>query len=209
MVWVWPPHTSMNLYWRPGQHSAAILADSAWALSASRNSSTNFMTAPLLDPGFGERFQLVGVGLADPFQERQGGRGLGLIDLGQGEADVDQHPLARDRRGGGQQPDVDHPPDAADVHPGQIRLLQELDHLTRYAEAHAHPLLNFIGYQPFRSPAGSPGPRLRRRPPRPGPTGPGRARPSRARRPRPGSGPARPRACRARSAPPRAAYRGR
>jgi hypothetical protein len=40
MVWVWPPHTSMNLYWRPGWHRAAIWAASAWAFSASRNSST-------------------------------------------------------------------------------------------------------------------------------------------------------------------------
>src|SRR5262249_61649063 len=37
----------------------------------------------------------------------------------------------------GERPDVDHPPDAADVHPGQVRLVrEELHHLTWYAEAH-------------------------------------------------------------------------
>src|ERR1700722_4325872 len=102
MVWVCPPHTSMSLYWRPGSHRAAIFAASAWALSASRNSSTNRMVCTLLprekalfDQGVAQRRDLVFVGLADAFQELHGRRGLGFVDLGQGEADVDQHPLAR------------------------------------------------------------------------------------------------------------------
>src|SRR5580692_6378652 len=98
MVWVCPPHTSMSLYWRPGSHRAAIFAASACALSASRNSSTNRIAALLFDPRVLQGGQLVLVGLADPLQEGQRGRGLVLVDLGQGEPDVDQHPLAGLRR---------------------------------------------------------------------------------------------------------------
>ena len=46
-----------------------------------------------------------------------------LVDLRQGEADVDQHPLARYRRIVGEQADVDHPPNPAHVHLGQVGLL--------------------------------------------------------------------------------------
>src|SRR6266516_1855950 len=137
MVCVCPPHTSMNLYWRPGSHSSVIRAARACALSASRNSSTNRMAPPLLDPRFGEGGELVGVGLPDSLQELQRGRGLAFVDLGQGEADVDEHPLTRLRQVVREQPHVDHPPDAADVHPGQVRLVrEELHHLTWYTEAH-------------------------------------------------------------------------
>src|SRR5579875_2171559 len=118
MVWVWPPHTSMILYRRPGSASAAIFAASAWAFSASRNSSTNLIvtTLPSLDLRFGQRGELVGIG---------------LVDLRQREADVDEHPVAGLRRGIREQPDVDHPPDPADVHLGQVGLFrQELDDLT-------------------------------------------------------------------------------
>src|SRR6266516_5727695 len=137
MVCVCPPHTSMNLYWRPGSHSSVIRAARACALSASRNSSTNRMAPPLLDPRFGEGGELVGVGLPDALQELQRGRGLAFVDLGQGEADVDEHPLTGLGQVVGEQADVDHSPDAADVHPGQVRLVrEELHHLTWYAEAH-------------------------------------------------------------------------
>ena len=65
-----------------------------------------------------------------------------LVDLGQREPDVDQHPLARFWQVVGQQADVDHPANAADIHSGQIRLVgQELDHLTRYAKTHLTDLL--------------------------------------------------------------------
>src|SRR4029450_2516419 len=102
MVWVWPPHTSMNLYWRPGSHRAAVLAASAWAVSASRDSAATHPAAQppprallsLLDLGVGQGGQLVGVGLADPLEEVEGGLGLLLVDLGQGEGDGDQHPVA-------------------------------------------------------------------------------------------------------------------
>src|SRR5579875_3546892 len=131
----------MNLYWRPGSHNAAILAASACALSASRNSSTNRMFhAPLLDAGFCQRFQFVRVGLADALQELKGGRGLALVDLRQGEADVDQDPFAGLGRVVREQADVDHPPHPTDVHAGQVGLVGEaLDDLTGYAEAHMAP----------------------------------------------------------------------
>ena len=48
MVWVCPPHTSMNLYCLPGSHSAAICVASARAMPASRNSSTNLIAVPYL-----------------------------------------------------------------------------------------------------------------------------------------------------------------
>src|SRR5579875_1394935 len=100
MVWVWPPHTSMILYRRPGSASAAIFAASAWAFSASRNSSTNLIVAtlPSLDLRFGQRGELVGIGLADALEELQRRRGRALVDLRQREADV-EHPVAGLRRG--------------------------------------------------------------------------------------------------------------
>src|ERR687895_173478 len=111
MVWVWPPHTSMNVYCRPGSHRAAIWAASAWAFSASRNSSTK---------------RTLGL--------------LPLVDLGQGEADVDQHPVARLQLLVLEQADVDRPADPAHVHLGQIgAIVHQLDDLTRDAQTHALP----------------------------------------------------------------------
>src|SRR4051794_27827719 len=95
MVWGWPPHTSMNLYSRPGSHRLVILADSARALSASRNSSTNRMCFLLEDLGLPQRGDLVLVGLADALEELHRRLRLVLVDLGQREADVDQHPVTR------------------------------------------------------------------------------------------------------------------
>src|SRR4051794_36659047 len=121
MVWVWPPHTSMNLYSRPGSHRAAIIDASAWALSASRYSSTNLIAAPSsLDPGFHQGVQLVLVGLADALQELQRRLGLGLVDLAEREADVDQDPVAWLDDLVLQQADVDRPLDPADVDLGQV-----------------------------------------------------------------------------------------
>src|SRR6516225_9109472 len=143
MVWVCPPHTSISLYWRPGSHSAAIFAASARALSASRNSSTNRIMPTLLlllDQGCLQRRDLVLVGLPDALEELHGRGRLLLVDLRQGEADVDQHPFARYRRVVGKQPDVDHPPHSAHVHLGQVGLFRvKLDDLTGYAEAHVRP----------------------------------------------------------------------
>src|SRR5918996_2255139 len=190
MVWVWPPHTSMNLYWRPGSHRAAIWAASAWAFSASRNSSTKRTLGllPLLDLGVGQGGQLVGVGLADPLEKIEGGLGLLLVDLGQGEADVDQHPVARLQLLVLEQADVDRPADPAHVHLGQIgAIVHQLDDLTRDAQTHALPPGGWL-----------PGSARHRRRSR----GRGRRRPSRRRGrrwPRPGArsrrsgpGPARP-----------------
>jgi hypothetical protein len=53
----------------------------------------------------------------------RGGR-LSFVDLRQGEADVNQHPLAGDRRIIFEQADVDQPPDAAHVHLGQIGFIR-------------------------------------------------------------------------------------
>src|SRR5690606_22381954 len=125
MVWVWPPHTSMNRYWRPGSHSRAIRAASARAFAASRYSSTNRTRPPLgdaalelLDAGVPQGVQLVGVRLTDAGQETQRRPGLRLIQLGHREPDVDQDPVTRPRRLVGQQPDVHRPAHPADLHPG-------------------------------------------------------------------------------------------
>src|SRR5258708_27468284 len=139
MVWVCPPHTSISLYWRLGSHSAAIFAASAWALSASRNSSTNRIMPTLLlfDHGCLQRRELVLVGLPDALEVLQGRGRLLLVDLRQGEADVDQHPFARGRRVVGEQADVYHPPHTAQVYLGHVKLLRvKLDYLTRYDQAH-------------------------------------------------------------------------
>src|SRR5450755_511558 len=98
MVCVWPPHTSISLYWRPGSHRAMIFAASACAVSASRNSSTKRIVGLLFDLRVLQRGKLVLVGLPDALQERQRRGGLGLVDLGQREPDVDQDPLAGLRR---------------------------------------------------------------------------------------------------------------
>src|SRR5919108_237893 len=115
-----PSQGTTNLYWRPGSHRPAILAASAWALSASRNSSTKRTGNPLFDLGLGEGGELVGVRLADPLEELQRGPGFVLVDLGQGEADVDEHPVARLQRLALQQADVDDPLGAAHVDLGKV-----------------------------------------------------------------------------------------
>ena len=52
---------------------------------------------PVVMSGRGQRDQLVVVGLAHQLQPFQGALRLGLVDLGHGEADVDEHPVAGGR----------------------------------------------------------------------------------------------------------------
>src|SRR2546422_5605166 len=122
----------MNLYWCPGSQRAAIWAASARALSASRNSSTKRMSPPLLDHRSGQCGQLVVIGLADALQEGKGGRRLLLVDLGEGEAHMDEHPVPRLDLPILQEADVDGPPHPAHVDLGQILAVGvELDDLSR------------------------------------------------------------------------------
>src|SRR5687768_7525008 len=114
MVWVCPPHTSMNLYWRPGSHCDAMRALRARALAASRNSSTYFMPPSFFDR-LVQQAQLLVVGVADGFEELEGGAGLLLVDLRHGEPDVDEHPVTRLHALVLQQPDVDGPRHTAHV----------------------------------------------------------------------------------------------
>jgi len=62
----------------------------------------------------------LGLRLAQLVQQRQGGRGLGLVDAAHGEADMDQHPFTDIGVGraavGGDEADVDRASHAADVH---------------------------------------------------------------------------------------------
>src|SRR5580704_13919819 len=104
MVWVWPPHTSMNLKDSPADRSP-MRPIRARAATGSRYSSTNRMSAsyrpgrPLLDP-FGndprsiQGVELVGIRGPHHAERVQGHRRLHLVDLGHGEANVDQHPVA-------------------------------------------------------------------------------------------------------------------
>src|ERR1700737_294900 len=98
MVWVWPPHTSMNLKWSapsPVPAKCSIATTSLRAAVGSRNSSTNFMSfpAPSDDRRRIEGFYFGGVGVAELLDGRQREQRFGLVDLGHREAHVHQHPV--------------------------------------------------------------------------------------------------------------------
>src|SRR3954449_6796245 len=97
MVCVWPPHTSMNLNESPAA-SSVMCRTTARAATGSRYSSTKRMSDPRAGDGARrvESGQLVGVGAAHHAQRIEGHRRLGLVDLGHGEPDVDEHPVAGD-----------------------------------------------------------------------------------------------------------------
>src|SRR5258705_11934205 len=118
MVCVWPPQTSMILYSRPGSHNSAIRADSACALAASRYSSTKRIGRLLVDGGCLQCSELLGVGVADVFQELQRRHRLGFVYFGQSKADVDQDPVTRLDVVLLEQADVDGPAYAAHIHAG-------------------------------------------------------------------------------------------
>src|ERR1700730_10228305 len=87
MVWVWPPHTSMNLKWSapsPVPAKCSIATTSLRAAAGSRNSSTNFMSfpAPSDDRRRIEGFYFGGVGVAELLDGRQREQRFGLVDLG-------------------------------------------------------------------------------------------------------------------------------
>src|SRR5574337_2039950 len=94
MVWVCPPHTSMNLNSSVPASSVMDLT-SARAAAGSRNSSTNFIA----DTSFsGDLGGVEGVDLVDVVRAHlpdlvEGQSRLGLVDLGHCEPDVDQHPV--------------------------------------------------------------------------------------------------------------------
>src|SRR5258705_892342 len=137
MVCVWPPQTSMNLYSRPGSHNSAIRADSACALSASRYSSTKRIGGLLFDGGCLQCSELLGVGVANVFQELQRRHRLGFVYFGQSEADVNQDPVTRLDILFLEQADVDGPTHTAHIHAGEIRLIgQDRQHLTGNTQAH-------------------------------------------------------------------------
>src|SRR3954469_15817724 len=119
MVWVCPPHTSMNLN---SSSPARSVMDrtSARAAAGSRNSSTNFivLTPVLGDLGRPERVHLVGVVAAHLDDLVEGQLGLLLVDQRHGEAHVDQHPVADLEPLLGEQPDADLASHPADVDGG-------------------------------------------------------------------------------------------
>ena len=104
MVWVWPPHTSMNLKWRSAPASSVMRGQHARAATGSRYSSTNLIgrRSPSSEHRPSRRRAR-----AHQLQRRQRHRRLLLVDLRHGEADVDEHPVAELERLVLEQADVD------------------------------------------------------------------------------------------------------
>src|ERR1700728_4918626 len=120
MVWVWPPHTSMNLKWSgPLPAKCSMAASSLRAAAGSRNSSTNFIIVPLHNRRRGEGFDFGGVGLTQLLDSGQGEQRLGLVDLGHREPDMDQYPVVGLRHIAFQQSHADRA-----LHPADIDLRQ-------------------------------------------------------------------------------------
>src|SRR6202161_3967804 len=142
MVWVWPPHTSMNLKWSgPLPAKCSMAASSLRAAAGSRNSSTNFMAVPLDDRRRVEGLDFGGVGLAELLDSSQGQQRLGLVDLGHRESDMDQHPVVGLRHVPFQQPHADRALYPADVYLGQIVCgIGDLNDPTRNSKTHKRSL---------------------------------------------------------------------
>src|SRR6476660_1889645 len=87
--------------------------------------------------------QFVGVSVTDPGQPFQGRLRLASVDLGQGEADVDEYPVAGNERLVVQQADVHSTLDALDAdHRQVLAVCEDLDDLTGDPQAHAVPSLH-------------------------------------------------------------------
>src|SRR5690242_2982987 len=141
MVWVWPPHTSMNLNSSPRASSVMDLTR-ARAAAGSRNSSTNFIPVTsflLLSRDFGrvERVDLVHVVGAHLLHLIQRQLRLDLVDLRHCETDVHEHPVTDDETFFGEQSHTDRSLDAVHVHLGQMLFgVDDVDHLTGYPQTH-------------------------------------------------------------------------
>src|SRR6476620_6422535 len=136
MVWVCPPHTSMNLN---SSLPASSVMDftNARAAAGSRNSSTNLIAL--------QRFDFVDV-VGTHFLhlvERQ--CRLTLVDLRHRETDVYQHPVTDLQVVVGQQAHADVSPDAVDVDLGQgLFGVDDVDHLPRYPKTHLQSPLSCL-----------------------------------------------------------------
>src|SRR6266545_3213098 len=96
MVWVCPPHTSMNLKWSgPVPARCSMATSSLRAAAGSRNSSTNFISAPSRsdDRRRVEGRDFGGVRVTELLDRGQGEQRLGFVDLGHREPDVHQYPV--------------------------------------------------------------------------------------------------------------------
>src|SRR5271156_28599 len=144
MVWVCPPHTSMNLKWSgPLPAKCSMAASSLRAAAGSRNSSTNFIFVPLDNRRRVEGFNFGGVGLAQLLDSGQGEQCLGLVDLGHREPDMDQHPVVGLRHVAFQQPHADRALHTADVYLRQIvGGIGDLNDPTRNPKTHRRSLLS-------------------------------------------------------------------
>src|SRR5262252_11159573 len=119
IVCVWPPHTSMIVQGRVTLRSMAYT--SFRTARASRNSSRYFIEFPQL---------------LHRVQKLEHAARLGLVDLGEGKADMHEHVIAGDDVGDVVEADALR--DAAEVNLAHQdpMLAERLDHATRNAEAH-------------------------------------------------------------------------
>src|ERR1700757_3109270 len=144
MVWVCPPHTSMNLKWSwasgPVPARCSMAPSSLRAAAGSRNSSTNFISVPPWPSNYGRRvegFQLGRIGVAEFLDGGQGEQRLGLVDLGHREPDVHQYPVVGPGHVVLQEPHADRALHAAHVDLRQIvGGIGDFDDPTRNSKTH-------------------------------------------------------------------------
>src|ERR1700722_4317588 len=156
MVWVCPPHTSMNLKWsEPLPAKCSMAASSLRAAAGSRNSSTNFIVASLDNRRRVEGLDFGGVGLAELLDSGQGQQRLGLVDLCHRESDMDQHPVVGLGHVAFQQPHADRALHTADVYLRQIvGGIGDLNDPTRNPKTHRRLLLSAQQIRGSGSPTG-------------------------------------------------------
>src|SRR5690242_13469198 len=136
MVWVCPPHTSMNLN-SSSPASSVIDLTRARAAAGSRNSSTNLMSSLSSDFGIVERVDLLLIVFAHLLHLIKGQGGLAFVDLGHREPDMNQHPVTDAQIVIGEQPDADDPADTVDVDLGQMGFgVDEIDYLAGDSQTH-------------------------------------------------------------------------
>src|SRR5882757_7803933 len=155
MVWVCPPHTSMNLKWscKPSWPPAkcSMAPSSLRAAAGSRNSSTNFISVPSDNRRRVEGVEFGRIGVAELLDGRQGQQCFGLVDLGHRESDVDQYPVVSFGHVVGQQPHADGALHSTDVDLRQIVCgIGDLNDPARNPKAHIGALLSSWPIQQIR-----------------------------------------------------------
>src|SRR5258707_14279276 len=143
MVWVCPPHTSINLKWSVSPAKCSMAPSSLRAAAGSRNSSTNFISIPSDNRRRVEGVEFGRIGVAELLDGRQGQQCFGLVDLGHRESDVDQYPIVYFWHVVGEQPHADRALHSTDVDLRQIVCgIGDLNDPARNPKAHIGHLLS-------------------------------------------------------------------